>query len=113
MNFRKHAALPLVALAMTLPVMAQASSLYHAAPGEAGFTEHPDHLKSTKTRAQVIAEIETARKDGTLALTQRNQNASLPMGVMAPGKTRQEVVADMLNESPEQRRARKHLQRGG
>jgi hypothetical protein len=33
MNFRKHAALPLIALAMTLPVMAQANSLYHPASG--------------------------------------------------------------------------------
>ena len=48
MNFRKHAALPLVALAMTLPVMAQANSLYHPANTDAGYTEHPDHWKSTK-----------------------------------------------------------------
>ena len=63
MNFRKHAALPFVALALTLPVMAQANSLYHPASGEAGFTEHLDHLKSTKTRAQVMAELEAARKE--------------------------------------------------
>ena len=61
MNFRKHAALPLVALAMTLPVMAQANSLYHPADTDAGYTEHPDHWKSTKTRAQVMAEVEAAR----------------------------------------------------
>ena len=77
MNFRKHAALPLVALAMTLPVLAQANSLYHPAQGEVGFTEHLDHWKSTKTRAQVMAELEAARKDGTLALIQRG--APLPM----------------------------------
>ncbi|OYY67242.1 MAG: DUF4148 domain-containing protein, partial [Burkholderiales bacterium 28-67-8] len=58
MNIRKFAAMPLVALAMTLPVMAQANSLYHPAQGEVGFTEHPDHWKSTKTRAQVMAEVE-------------------------------------------------------
>ena len=62
MNFRKHAALPLVALAMTLPVMAQANSLHHPANTDAGYTEHPDHWKSTKTRAQVMAEVEAARK---------------------------------------------------
>jgi hypothetical protein len=43
MNFRKHAALPLVALAMTLPMMAQANSLYYPADTDAGYTEHPDH----------------------------------------------------------------------
>jgi hypothetical protein len=113
MNLRQHAALPFVVLVMTLPVMAQASSLYHPTSGDAGFTEHLDHLKSTKTRAQVLAELETARKDGTLALMQCNQNGPLPMEATGSGKTRQEVVADMLNESPEERRARKHLQRGG
>ena len=111
MNFRKHAALHLVALAMTLPVIAQASSLYHASPGEVGFTEHPDHLKSTKTRAQVMAEVEAARKDGTLALMQRN--APLPMKATGPGKTRQQVIAEMLNEPIEERRARLALQTGG
>jgi hypothetical protein len=110
MNFRKHAAMPLVALAMTLPVMAQANSLYHPAQGEAGYTEHPDHLKSTKTRAQVIAEVEAARKDGTLALIQRN--APLPMKSTGPGKTRQQVVDEMLNESPGERRARMELLNG-
>ena len=111
MNFRKHATMPLVALAMTLPVLAQANSLYHPAQGEIGFTEHPDHVKSAKTRAQVITEIEAARKDGTLALLQRN--VPLPQKATGPAKTRQQVVTEMLNEFPEQRRARKELQTGG
>jgi hypothetical protein len=111
MNFRKHAALPLVALAMTLPVMAQANSLYHPAQGEVGFTEHPTHWTSPKTRAQVMAEVEAARMDGTLALMQ--SGAPLPLKSTGPGKTRQQVVAELLNESPEQRRARMELQRGG
>lgn len=111
MNFRKHAALPLVALALTLPVVAQANSLYHPAQGEVGFTEHLDHLKSTKTRAEVMAELEAARKNGTLALMQRN--APLPMKATGPGMSRQQVVAELLNESPEQRRLRMELQTGG
>jgi hypothetical protein len=73
--------------------------------------EHLDHWKSTKTRAQVMAEVEAARKDGTLALMQRN--APLPIKATGPGKTRQQVIAEMLNESPEQRRARMELQSGG
>lgn len=110
MNFRKHAALPLVALAMTLPVMAQANSLYHPANNEAGYTVHPDHWKSTKTRAEVLAELEAARKDGTLALMQRN--APLPMKATGPSKTRQQVIDEMLNEPPELRRARMELHSG-
>lgn len=111
MNFRKHVALPLVALAMTLPVLAQANSLYHPAPGEVGFTEHPDHWKSTKTRAQVMAEVEAARKDGTLALMQRN--APVPMKASGPGKTRQQVIDEMRSESPMQRQLRLEQYIGG
>jgi Domain of unknown function (DUF4148) len=111
MSFRNHAALPFVALVLTLPVMAQANSLYHPADTDAGYTEHPDHWKSTKTRAQVMVEVEAARKDGTLALMQRN--APLPIKATGPGKTRQQVIAEMLNESPEQRRARTELLTGG
>lgn len=104
MNFRKTAALPLVALAMTLPVLAQANSLYHPAQGEVGFTEHPDHWKSNKTRAEVRAEIEAARKDGTLTLIQRG--APLPIRDSSPAKTRQQVIDEMHSESPMQRRLR-------
>jgi hypothetical protein len=111
MNFRKHAALPLVALAMTLPVLAQANSLYHPAQGEVGFTEHPDHWKSTKTRAQVMAEVEAARKDGTLALMQRG--APLPIKSTGPAKTRQQVIDEMRSESPMQRQLRLEQYVGG
>jgi len=111
MNFRKHAALPLVALTMTLPVLAQANSLYHPAQGEVGFTEHPDHWKSTKTRAQVIAEVEAARKDGTLALMQRG--APLPIKNTGPAKTRQQVIDEMRSESPMQRQLRLEQYVGG
>jgi hypothetical protein len=111
MNFRTHAALPLVALAMTLPVLAQANSLYHPAQGEVGFTEHPDHWKSTKTRAQVMAEVEAARKDGTLALIQRG--APLPIKNTGPAKTRQQVIDEMRSESPMQRQLRLEQYVGG
>lgn len=111
MNFRKHASLPLVVLAMTLPVLAQANAQYHPAVGEVGFTEHADHWSSTKTRAQVVAEVEAARMDGTLALMMRG--LPLPAKATGPAKTRQQVIAEMLNESPEQRRARAELLTGG
>lgn len=111
MNFRKYAGLPFVALALSLPLMAQANSLYHPAQNNAGYTKHPDHWQSTKTRAEVLAEVEAARKDGTLALMQRN--APLPMKATGPGKTRQQVIDEMRNESPEQRRMRMELHSGG
>lgn len=93
MNFRKHAAMPLVVLAMALPVLAQANSLYHPAPGEIGFTEHPDHVKSNVTRDQVVAEVEAARKNGTLALMQRGIYPSVNESGRA--RSRSEVVAEV------------------
>ncbi len=111
MNFSKHAALPLDARAMTLPVLAQANTPYHPAQGEGGFTERPDHCKSTKMRAQVMAEVEAARKDVTLALMQRG--APLPIKNTGPAKTRQQVIDEMRSESPMQRQLRLEQYLGG
>ncbi|EHR73122.1 DUF4148 domain-containing protein [Ideonella sp.] len=111
MNFRNHVAMPLITLALTLPVLAQANSLYHPASNERGYTEHPDHWKSTKTRAEVLAEVDAARKDGTLVLIQRG--APLPQKSTGPAKTRQQVIDEMLNEPADARRARLALQTGG
>lgn len=105
----------IAALAVTatfaLPGLAQADSMYHPAGGEVGYTYHPEHFKSTKTRAEVIAEVEAARKDGTLRLYQ----LALPVPVKnaGPGKTRQQVIDEMRSETPEQRKARLELYSGG
>jgi hypothetical protein len=104
-------ALPAITLAVMLPLAAQANSVWHTAPGEAGVTYHPEHFKSTKTRAQVMAEVDAARKDGTLALLQRG--APLPLKSSEPPKTRQQVIDEMRSESPQARRARLELQTGG
>lgn len=93
--------------AIAAPGLAQADSIYHAAGGEVGYTFHPDHFKGTKSRADVIAELEAASKDGTLALMQRG--APLPIKNASPAKTRQQVIDEMRNESPEERRARMEL----
>lgn len=93
-----------VITAVALPGLSQATSLYHSANTDAGYTYHPDHAKNGKTRAEVRAEVDAARKDGTLALMQRN--APLPIKSTGPGKTRQEVIDEMRNESPEARRVR-------
>jgi len=80
-------------LALIVPVAAQATSLTHDVGGEAGFTFHPDHVASTLTRAAVRAEIQAARKDGTLALLQRG--IPLPAKVDGPSKSRTEVIAEL------------------
>ncbi|MCK6374816.1 MAG: DUF4148 domain-containing protein [Zoogloea sp.] len=112
MRFHKFAFASVAVIStIALPGLSQANSVYHAANGEAGFTYHPEHLKSTKSRADVLAEIEAARKDGTLALMQRG--APLPIRNAGPAKTRQQVIDEMLSESPEQRKARMELMSGG
>ncbi len=105
------AALKAIVLATALPLTAQASSMWHPAPTEEGFTYHPDHFQSTKTRAQVMAEVEAALKDGTRAILQRG--APLPIKSSEAPKTRQQVVDEMRSESPEARRARLEMYSGG
>lgn len=71
----------------------------------------PDHATNGRSRADVLGELEAARKDGTLALIHRG--APLPIKNSGPAKTRQQVIDAMLSESPEQRRARLELMIGG
>ena len=112
MHFDKFAlATAAVISTLALPGFAQAASIYHATGGEAGFTYHPDHATNGKSRAEVLAELEAARKDGTLALIQRG--APLPIKNAGPARTRQQVIDEMRSESPEQRRARMERTSGG
>lgn len=111
MNIRQATLLSVITAAITLPGLSFANSVWHPASGEAGFTDHPDHFKSTKTRADVRTELEAARKDGTLALMQRG--APVPAKAVGPGKMRQEVLNEVHNESPAARRARMELHSGG
>ncbi|AMR78847.1 TPA: DUF4148 domain-containing protein [Pseudomonas aeruginosa] len=104
-------ALQAVVLVTALPMSAQANSIWHPAPTEEGFTYHPDHWKSTKTRAQVMAEVEVARKDGTLALMARG--LPVPIKSSESPKTRAQVIEEMRNELPEARRERLKLYSGG
>ena len=104
-------AMKAIILATALPMAAQADSLWHPASNEQGFTYHPDHFKSTKTRAQVLAEVEAARKDGTLTLMQRG--LPVPIKSSAAPKTRQQVVDEMRSEAPEAQRSRLELYSGG
>lgn len=104
-------ALQAAVLGMALPMAAQAESIWHPANTEAGVTYHPDHFKSTKTRAQVVTEVESARKDGSLVLLQRG--LPLPIKSSEAPKTRQQVIDEMRNETPEARRARLELYPGG
>jgi len=115
MNFAKYTALAFAATAaFALPTISHASSMWHTANGEAGFTYYPDHFKSTKTRAQVSAETAAARNDGTLDQLQAQYQLNEPVSVKdaGPGKSRNQVIAELNSETAEERRARMNLLAG-
>ena len=97
MTVRKPFALSLIALAIAAPSLASASSLYHPAGGEVGFTTHPDHFQRSMSREEVLQSVAAARKDGTLAILQRG--GVLPVKATGPSKTREQVQQEYLNMS--------------
>ena len=110
MNIRKYTVMPLLAATLALPALAYASSQWHEPIGEAVVISHPDHVKSKKTRAEVQAEVEAARKDGTLERMSRG--APLPPKGIGPAKTRQQVIDELRNQTPEERQAQAQLHAG-
>jgi hypothetical protein len=111
MLFDKFALAVAVVTTLTLPRLSQATSMFHAENSEAGLTFQSDHFQSSKSREDVLAELEAARKDGTLDLIQRGK--PLPIKTDGPATTRQQVIDGMHNETPRQRRVRMELTRGG
>ncbi|MER2552465.1 MAG: DUF4148 domain-containing protein [Thauera sp.] len=100
-KIRSATLVPLFAAVLAAPTAALADSLWHPANNEAGFTFHPDHSTSTKTRAEVLKELEQAKAEGSYYYLQRG--LPVPSRNTGPGKTRQEVVNELLNMSPEER----------
>lgn len=87
--------LSLAALAIAAPGLASASSVYHAAGGEVGYTTHPDHLQAgSRQRSEVLQEINAARQDGSLALLSRG--IALPQQASGPARTREQVRQEYL-----------------
>lgn len=102
----------LIALAFAAPNLVSASSFYHPAGGEMGFTTHPDHVQSTVSRADVLQSLVAARNDGTLAILSRG--GAVPSKATGPGKTREQVQQEYLNMTPaEKQRARELFGTGG
>ena len=103
MNTHKALTLLAMAVALTTPTFVSATSLWHEpSHGDGGAIFHPEHFKSTKTRADVLRELEAARKDGSLWYLER----SLPVPVKnaTPGRTREEVRNEVLNLTVDERR---------
>lgn len=111
MNTRQRILLPFIAIVLAAPAMAQASSLWHLASGEAGFITQPDHLVSTTSRAEVVAGVMATQKNGTFS--QILLFGPIQGKATGPSKTRQQVIDEMNGESPQARSARLALMPGG
>ena len=92
--------------ALGLPGMVLAA-YEHPANNEKGVIVHPEHFKSDKTRAQVKTEAEAAMQQGRLSYGESNYPIRTPDA--GPGKTRQQVIKELLSESPAERDARLRL----
>ncbi|MBS7808592.1 DUF4148 domain-containing protein [Variovorax sp. PCZ-1] len=97
MKVRSTLSLAIVGFAMALPAVSMASGVYHPANTDAGFTTHWDHFQSTKTRAQVLAELDAARKDGSIRFL--NLGMAVPTKATEPAKTREQVRQELLGMS--------------
>ena len=97
-----------VAAVVTLGLPGMASAAYeHPANNEKGIIVHQEHWKSEKTREQVIAETKATMQQGRLSYGESNYPIRTPDA--GPGKTREQVINEMLNESPAERDARLRL----
>lgn len=84
---------PLALILTTAPLAAQAESVWHPSFGEESFVYMPEHYKSSKSRADTAAEVDAARKDGTLTRMFTYQPAPQSRAVVT--KTRAEVGAEV------------------
>jgi len=98
------------AAALGLPEMASAE-YWHSSNDEGGVVVHPEHFKSEKTRAQVKAEAEAAVRQGLVSFGEGSYPP--PVTSAGPAKTREEVVRELLSETPAERDARMRLYSGG
>ncbi len=114
MNYRKSILLSVVATALAAPGFSFAESLWEPAKGNSGGNFRADHFQSTKTRAEVMQELQAARQDGSLLST-----SDLERGLTVPtknaelGKTRAQVQKELLTMSAEDKQRARQLYIGG
>ena len=105
------ATMAIAAVCLTVANTAFASSYVHSSNSERGYVLYPEHFKSDRTRAQVQAEAaEFVKRGGTDSF--RSQNYPALDAIQQSNKTREQVVNEWMNESPEQRKARLEWMRG-
>ena len=95
-----------IAALLAIPGFASANTYWHPTNNEIGAKAYPEHFQSTKTREQVRAEAEQAVREGGDARFV-GSNYPAPVKNMGPGKTRQQVLDELMNETPAEREARR------
>ncbi|MBI2770427.1 MAG: DUF4148 domain-containing protein [Burkholderiales bacterium] len=90
MHYRRLA-FALMSGALAAPAFAY--GLIHNANTEVGYTVHPAHAQPSRSRAEVTAEIEQAKRDGTWAALR--VGGALPAKSSGSGLTRAQVLADL------------------
>ncbi|MBF5005874.1 DUF4148 domain-containing protein [Diaphorobacter caeni] len=104
------AALTFAAMGFTAAGTASASSYIHSTHSEKGYVIHPEHFKSDKTRTQMQAETAEFVKNGG---TDRFRSSIYPpLESQDSTMTRKQVMDELKNESPAQRKARLEMMRG-
>lgn len=100
-----------MAVVLAMPGLAAANTYWHQTNTEAGVKTYPEHFQSSKTREQVRAEAEAAVREGGHA---RFMGSNYPAAVKSEGagKTRQQVVDEMMKETPAERNARQQALAG-
>ena len=89
-----------------IPGISAANTYLHPTPNEAGAKAYPEHFQSTKTREQVRSEAVQAVRDGGDSRFTGN-NYPVDVKSVGSGKTRQQVIDELLKETPAQREARR------
>lgn len=100
MSLRKLSLFVVLSSAVLAPLAAIASDVGRYAVGDVVHHPYqPDHRPSTKTRAEVLAEAEAARKSGSLMPGQGDVVIpGLPQAAVAgPGRTREAVREEAIS----------------
>ncbi len=110
MNIRKSILLSAVAVAFVAPGLSSATSLWYPTQGESGGELRQDHFQSTKTRADILQELQVARKDGSLLSKFEEEGGStVPATTERTGKTRAQVQNELVTMSAEDKQRARAL----
>jgi hypothetical protein len=114
MNIRKSILLSAAVLAFAAPGLSSATSLWQPAKGDSGGEFLADHFQSTKTRADISQELQTARQDASSRhINARNWPTAVPAKSEGTGKTRAEVQNELLTQSSADKQRARSLYWGG